>query len=237
MARAIKLIDAPIGLFEVDGILVLKTEYSTRHENGTITPDCYIIESGEYFWGGVDSVEERNNLEVAPVDMPTLTPPNEWVSVEERLPTDERPVLVFVGYADTMTGFITTSSYFCFDVNPHWQWDGLVRDEQRTLFWMPLPTPPGKDNNVPTKAPNEPLTLEQLREMDGEPVWVVYDQDAAKTTPGFDPLALWALVEVTKGSVFLTNNLGGRTAYADDQDLEWAGITVYRRPPEGEEDT
>ena len=73
--------------------------------------------------------------------------------------------------------------------------------------------------------------------MDGELVWVVYDQDAAKTTPGFDPLALWALVEVTKGSVFLTNNLGGRTAYADDQDLEWAGITVYRRPPEGEEDT
>ena len=84
--------------------------------------------------------------------------------------------------------------------------------------------------------PNDPLTLEQLREMDGRPVWVVYDQDAAKTTPGFDPLALWALVEDTKDSVFLTNNLGGRTAYADDQDLEWAGITVYRRPPEGEED-
>ena len=76
--------------------------------------------------------------------MPTLTPPNEWVSVEERLPTDERPVLVFVGYADTMTGFITTSSYFCFDANPHWQWDGLVRDEQRTLFWMPLPAPPDR---------------------------------------------------------------------------------------------
>lgn len=73
----------------------------------------------------------------------TLTPPNEWISVEKRLPTDERPVLVFVGYADTMTGFITTSSYFCFDANPHWQWDGLVRDEQRTLFWMPLPEPPG----------------------------------------------------------------------------------------------
>ena len=75
---------------------------------------------------------------------PTLTPPNEWVSVEERLPTDERPVLVFVGYADTMIGFITTSSYFCFDENPHWQWDGLVRDEQRTLFWMPLPAPPDR---------------------------------------------------------------------------------------------
>ena len=77
-------------------------------------------------------------------DMPTLTPPNEWVSVEEKLPTDERPVLVFVGYADTMTGFITTSSYFCFDENPHWQWDGLVQDEQKTLFWMPLPAPPDR---------------------------------------------------------------------------------------------
>ena len=76
---------------------------------------------------------------------PTLSPPNEWVSVEERLPTDERPVLVFVGYADTMTGFITTSSYFCFDANPHWQWDGLTQDEQKTLFWMPLPEPPGKE--------------------------------------------------------------------------------------------
>lgn len=86
-----------------------------------------------------------------PDAIPTLTPPNEWVSVEERLPTNERPVLVFIGYADTMTGFITTSSYFCFDANPHWQWDGLVRDEQRTLFWMPLPAPPNcrppKDRN------------------------------------------------------------------------------------------
>ncbi|ANU40437.1 hypothetical protein ADH75_18550 [Flavonifractor plautii] len=88
-------------------------------------------------------------------------------------------------------------------------------------------------DNWPTLAPpNEPLTIEQLRGMDGEPVWVVYDQDAAKTTPGFDPLTLWALVEVTKDSIFLTNNLGGRTAYANDQDLEWEAITVYRRPPE-----
>ena len=81
---------------------------------------------------------------LVPENALTLTPPNEWVSVEERLPTDEHPVLVFVGYADTMTGFITTSSYFCFDENPHWQWDGLVRDEQRTLFWMPLPARPDR---------------------------------------------------------------------------------------------
>ena len=46
------------------------------------------------------------------------------------------------------------------------------QDNQPTL------TPPAEDNNVPTNAPtltppNEPLALEQLREMDGEPVWVV----------------------------------------------------------------
>ena len=77
MARAIKLINAPVGLFDIDGVLVLKTEYITQHEDGAITPDCYIVDSGEYFWGGVDSVEERNNLMVTPIDMPTLTPPNE----------------------------------------------------------------------------------------------------------------------------------------------------------------
>ena len=66
---------------------------------------------------------------------------------------DEHPVLVFVGYADTMTGFITTSSYFCFDENPHWQWDGLVKDAQRTLFWMPLPAPP--DRRPPEGEANE----------------------------------------------------------------------------------
>ena len=93
--------------------------------------------TGDYAKGYVNGLR-------AALNMPTLTPPNEWVSVEERRPTDERPVLVFVGYADTMTGFITTSSYFCFDTNPHWQWDGLVKDEQRTLFWMPLPAPPDR---------------------------------------------------------------------------------------------
>ena len=73
------------------------------------------------------------------------TPPNEWVSVEERLPTDERPVLAFIGYADTMNGFITTSYYFRFDPDPHWLGEGLIPVGLKTLFWMPLPAPPGKE--------------------------------------------------------------------------------------------
>ena len=67
----------------------------------------------------------------------------EWISVEDRLPENERPVLTFVGYADKMLGFMTVSTYFAFDPSPHWQWDGLISDrQQRTLFWMPLPEPP-----------------------------------------------------------------------------------------------
>ena len=73
------------------------------------------------------------------------TPPNEWVSVEERLPTDERPVLAFIGYADTMNGFITTSYYFRFDPDPHWLGEGMIPVGLKTLFWMPLPAPPGKE--------------------------------------------------------------------------------------------
>lgn len=82
-----------------------------------------------------------------------LRPSNEWIDVKKKLPENERPVLTFVGYEDTMHGFITTSSYFLFDKNPHWQWDGLLRDEQRTLYWMPLPAPP--DRRPPEGEVNE----------------------------------------------------------------------------------
>ena len=72
---------------------------------------------------------------------------------------------------------------------------------------------------------NEPLTLDELRKMDGEPVWVVYGEDAG----------MWALVEVCEESIFLTNNLGGRTEYAANVELEDDGITVYRQKPEEED--
>ena len=63
--------------------------------------------------------------------------------------------------------------------------------------------------------PNEALTLEQLREMDGEPVWV--EQQAA-----------WGLVEVHKNRVYIIG-LDFESGYS----LHW---NIYRRPPEGEAD-
>lgn len=80
------------------------------------------------------------------------------------------------------------------------------------------------DNCVTVQERNNPITMAALWKMDGEPVWVVYADDEG----------MWALVEVCEESIFLTNNLGGRTEYADDVELEDDGLTVYRQKPKGE---
>ena len=74
--------------------------------------------------------------------------------------------------------------------------------------------------SMPTLTqPNEPLTLEQLREMDGEPVWVT-------------PLGFWALVIAKPGERVKLICNDGEIVYAD-KEIELVG-PVYRRPPEGE---
>ena len=67
--------------------------------------------------------------------MPTLTPPNEWVSVEERLPAPtENPVLV----------------YDCTGVNMAWYSYAMGWTHRTGLpgveitHWMPLPAPPDR---------------------------------------------------------------------------------------------
>ncbi len=69
--------------------------------------------------------------------------------------------------------------------------------------------------------PNEPLTLDELREMDGEPVWVT-------------PLGFWALVIAKPGERVKLICNDGEIVYAD-KEIELVG-PVYRRPPEVEED-
>ena len=69
------------------------------------------------------------------------------------------------------------------------------------------------------KTPNEPLTLEQLRETDGQPVWVT-------------PLGFWALVIAKPGERVRLISNDGETVWAD-KEIELVG-PVYRRPPEGE---
>ena len=76
--------------------------------------------------------------------------------------------------------------------------------------------------------PNEPLTLEQLREMDGEPVYIVFSPDVDG-----EKLQFWALVAVDEwDDVYLANKDEWAFNYEEFlEDVE----AIYRRPPEGED--
>ena len=68
------------------------------------------------------------------------------------------------------------------------------------------------DKTPTLTPPNEPLTIEQLREMDGEPVWL----DVAG--------GVWALVDADDDCVWLDR--GGSI------DINKLAGNAYRRPPE-----
>ena len=71
-------------------------------------------------------------------------------------------------------------------------------------------------DDMPTLTqPNEPLTLDELREMDGEPVW-------------FDTIKRWGIVIVRSAEVSVLTKSG---------EFDVTRLKFYRRPPEGEEET
>ena len=78
--------------------------------------------------------------------------------------------------------------------------------------------------------PNEPLTIEQLREMDGEPVWIVEQPD-------------WGHWELSADAEdYLANRDQDFYGLKHDDPAGRYGLHVlgwlaYRRPPEGEEYT
>ena len=85
--------------------------------------------------------------------------------------------------------------------------------------------------NMPTLTPqNEPLTLDELLTMDGEPVYVVFRPDISGEKPQF-----WALVSVDEwNDIYLANKEGWAFNYEKFLgDVEG----IYRRPPERQEDT
>ena len=78
-------------------------------------------------------------------------------------------------------------------------------------------------DEAPTLTPpNEPLTLKQLREMDGEPVWVVPTGTHEKDEP------MWCVLE---GPMALIPGVDCWSWGFDGYGETWM---AYRRPPEGE---
>ena len=77
--------------------------------------------------------------------MPTLTPPNEWVSVENALPPNMDDVLVVVqnnGECWTVTGYYSKTSKV---------WYAMLNGQDTQmdiLWWMPLPAPPERQEDT-----------------------------------------------------------------------------------------
>lgn len=118
---------------------------------------------------------------------------------------------MFIVGIDTPEGQAT----YHYDIDPYWN---LFRVKELELA-------PEWDGHTPGEAirrigtltqPNEPLTLEQLREMDGEPVWAEREN-------------AWGIVEIQEGKPFIFG-----TNFECGYSPHW---NIYRRPPEGEEDT
>ena len=80
------------------------------------------------FLNGVESILEWAQT------LPTLTPPNEWVSVEERLPEEKQRVIVRCERVGTSVGWILWGNWMT-DIGP---------GAGKVTHWMPLPAPPDR---------------------------------------------------------------------------------------------
>ena len=78
--------------------------------------------------------------------------------------------------------------------------------------------------------PNDPLTIEQLREMDGEPVYVVPVNE-------FSELGKWCVLSVDDSDDYSCALVPGTDCWCWRFEAYGEQWLAYRRPPEGEEDT
>ena len=94
-------------------------------------------------------------------------------------------------------------------------WDS-EQDKERAedlVLGMPTLTPP-----------NEPLTLEELREMIEVPVWIQNLEEPAKSQ--------WRLLYWDRGKYLVLQGISVRGYLMEEYGESWL---AYRRPPEGEE--
>ena len=80
---------------------------------------------------------------LVPENAPTLTPPNEWVSVEERLPPKKQNVLAY-----SLSGGVAEADY-ADGVWMQYRWSAVMDD---VTHWRPLPAPP--DRRLPEGEAN-----------------------------------------------------------------------------------
>ena len=144
-------------------------------------------------------------------EQPTLTPSNEWVSVDEKLPEPGERVLA------TDCGFVGE-----FYINERGQWQRYnvnchaLLMALDILYWMPLPAPPDKDNNVPIKAPNEPMLERVIREY----LEICGNDCAGDPSVGIPECPFYQYADVLDNGALIQPK---------------CELAAYRRPLEGEE--
>lgn len=87
-----------------------------------------------------DGSQDRDWLMRCIEEAPTITPPNEWVSVEEKLPEDNTQVLMWSARWKIAEAGIYYNQHF-------WVYseigDGYIADN--ITHWMPVSSPPDKE--------------------------------------------------------------------------------------------
>lgn len=171
---------------------------------------------------------ERGALLQAISNMPTLTPQNEWVSVEERLPElPEKDWCSKMVISCDKNGHVAPMIWERAQVRgkmiERWKyhWDRIY-DGAGITHWMPLPAPPGEGNNVPNEPPNEPLTWNELCNMVEKPVYIVELEDGE---------SCWVLVHTVDDIKALFVSAFDQYDYGD-RELYGQTWLAYRRLPE-----
>lgn len=82
---------------------------------------------------------KENNAPIRPIE----NPPNEWVSVNERLPEVDNSVLVhIIDTFDNRENIVITK--YTIGLNLKMEWLGFEHNSFKVTHWMPLPEPPDR---------------------------------------------------------------------------------------------
>lgn len=135
----------------------------------------------------------------------------------------------------TVTGYIDVSDdwddgqYSALDVADYRYNDQLTAEDALQELAKKMAVYPD-DVEVRVRLPEvtEPLTIEQLREMDGEPAWWDDGDGSCWGIISVDSRGMWSGIPFFRGRWREVNF---------EYNIEKRKMKIYRRPPEGEEDT
>lgn len=109
--------------------------------------DQLVKETGAFSRGVNKGLNIARSAMRNPDAMPTLTPPNEWARVKERLPEKKQDVLMLFNAGNMAVGWLNDTDWCAYTD------DGFYTDcDSAPIYWMPLPKPPKGSEDVAENA-------------------------------------------------------------------------------------